>query len=223
MFLFTRYLLLQVSDYFYYFSMEYDPKRDLLIETFLAINEKINLSAVRDYHGVYVKHILDSIELEKVIDLRALNANAKSKDWLFKVADIGTGGGFPLLPLAIQYPEVEFVGIDSVRKKLQAISDMANILDIKNVRLERKRIEEVREKFDVITARAVAHVDKLIPRVHTLLKPTAILILYKEYKAEERNTMIQLLSQYGLTLTTEHRYSLFEGDISRVIYTIHKL
>lgn len=100
---------------------------------------------------------------------------------------------------------------------------MANILDIKNVRLERKRIEEVTEKFDVITARAVAHVDKLIPRVHTLLKPTAILILYKEYKAEERNTMIQLLSQYGLTLTTEHRYSLFEGDISRVIYTIHKL
>ena len=72
--------------------MEYDPKRNPLIEIFLATNEKINLSAVRDYHGVYVKHIMDSIELDKVIDLRTLNANAKSKDWLFKVADIGTGG-----------------------------------------------------------------------------------------------------------------------------------
>ena len=110
-----------------------------------------------------------------------------------------------------------------MRKKLQAISDMTNTLNIKNVRLERKRIEEVKEKFDVITARAVAHVDKLIPRVHTLLKPASLLILYKEYKPDERNDMIKILTQYGLTLTNEHRYSLFFFFFSRVIYTIHKV
>lgn len=218
-----------------------DAKWQNLVDTFLRYNAQINLSAIRDPEGVYVKHILDSLELLKIVDFETgkLGVTHKNKEewqgsiealkhWSnvaqkrLKIADIGTGGWFPLLPLAISYPDVLFVGIDSVRKKLQAIESICKELEIANVELERARIEDMREKFDIVTARAVAHVEKLIPWVHGLLKSGSKLILYKEVKQEEKEAMVKLLWIYKLKLIQEHTYILFEGDIQRVIYVIEK-
>lgn len=89
-----------------------------LIEVFLAKNAQINLSAIRDAEGVYVKHILDSLELLNIFTFEEGQT----------VCDLGTGGGFPLLPLAIENPDVRFVGMDARKKKLQAIGEMIESL-----------------------------------------------------------------------------------------------
>ncbi len=205
------------------FSM-IDPLRQPLITLFLEYNSRINLSAIRDSEGVYSKHILDSLEVTKIVDFWSIR----------QVADIGTGGWFPLLPLAISFPWVSFVGIDSVRKKLQAIHDMCSHLSLDNVECVWSRIEDIHQSYEVVTARAVAHISKLLPWVHNLLKPWSLLILYKQNSQtislssdtetqSEYQTMIDLLPSYGLILEKEHHYTLFPWDISRVIYLLRKL
>lgn len=195
--------------------MTINPKWQPLIDVFLATNQKINLSAIRDPEAVYVKHILDSLELINVIDFDKIPGS--------RIADVGTWGGFPLLPLAMSLPDMQFVGIDSVAKKLQAIQDMCSELSIQNVTLLWDRIEYMKKTFDIVTARAVAHIEKLLPRVHNLLRPGSLLILYKEAKSDEYQIMLRLLPQFDLKLIKEHRYSLFEWDIVRVIYVLEKL
>lgn len=185
-----------------------------LIHTFLEKNKQINLSAIRDEDGVYHKHILDALEIENVFPLLpGMN-----------VCDVWTGGWFPLLPLAIKYPDVHFVGMDSVKKKLDAIQDMANQLDIQNIELLRKRAEECKDRqFDVITARAVAYVDKLLPWTKHLLKQWWCWILYKQVDEAERQDLIRLCGQLNLKLEKRHNYKLFEWDIDRVIYVVRRL
>lgn len=191
-----------------------EEQRKPLIDVFLEKNKQINLSAIRDEDGVYHKHILDALEIQNVFPLST---------WM-DVCDVGTWWWFPLLPLALQYPDVNFVWMDSVRKKLDAIQDMANQLDIKNIELLRKRAEECKDRqFDVITARAVAYVDKLLPWTKHLLKQGGCWILYKQVDEVERQDLIRLCGQLNLKLEKRHNYKLFEWDIERVIYVIRRL
>ena len=140
------------------------------------------------------------------------------------VCDIGTGGGFPLLPLALTHPDIHFVGMDSVRKKLDAIQDMADQLDIKNIELLWKRAEECKDmQFDIITARAVAYVDKLLPWTKHLLKQGGCRVLYKQVDEQERQDLLDLCKKMNLKLEKRHTYTLFEGDIERVIYVVRRL
>lgn len=191
-----------------------DKKREKLIKVFLEKNNQINLSAIRDEEGVYNKHILDALEVHKVFDFQES----------MQVCDVGTWGGFPLLPLAIEYPKVNFTGIDSVRKKIDAIWDMTKQLWIYNIELLWKRAEEYKDKqFDVITARAVAYIDKLLPWTKHLLKQWWVWILFKQVDEQERQDLLQLCASMNLRLEKRHNYKLFEGDIDRVIYVIRRL
>lgn len=191
--------------------MHYD--RTPLIQTFLKKNAQLNLSAIRDEEGVLVKHIQDSLEVGKVIGFPHGR----------KVIDVGTGGGFPLLPLAMSNPEVEFVGIDSVRKKILAVNEMIATLGIRNAKVLRGRGEELKNQtFDFVTARAVAYVDKLIPRTQHLLQPGGKWILMKQKSEEEKAVLLELCGKKQLKLVKEHYYSLFAGDIERVVYVVEK-
>jgi 16S rRNA (guanine527-N7)-methyltransferase len=190
-----------------------------LIEVFLAKNSQINLSAIRDAQGVYVKHILDSLELVKIFAFQPGQV----------VCDLGTGGGFPLLPLAIENPQVHFVGMDARKKKIDAIESIVESLSLKvtsstyleSVHLLWTRVEEYRwPKFDVVMARAVAHVEKLIPWMLGIVKKGGTLILYKECKEEEKQMLVTLCQQYKLSIKKEHKYVLFDGDVDRVIYVL---
>jgi 16S rRNA (guanine527-N7)-methyltransferase len=132
-----------------------------LIDVFLAKNSELNLSAIRDVDGVFVKHIQDSLELLKVIQIPDGSL----------VVDVGTGGGFPLLPLAMSCPKVSFTGIDARRKKVEAINDMIDTLHIQNAQAVWVRVEDYAlGKADIVTARAVAHVDILIPWMLQVVK-----------------------------------------------------
>ena len=191
-----------------------DKKRKQLIKVFLEKNSQINLSAIRDEEGVYFKHILDALEISKAFEL---------KEWM-QVCDVGTGWWFPLLPLAIEYPNVDFTGIDSVRKKIDAVLDMTKQLWISNIDLLWKRSEDYKDKqFDVVTARAVAYVDKLLPRTKHLLKQWGVWILFKQVDELERQDLLQLCASMNLKLEKRHTYKLFEWDIERVIYVVRRL
>lgn len=191
-----------------------EKKREKLVKVFLEKNSQINLSAIRDEEWVYVKHILDALEIQNVFDL---------EEWM-QVCDVGTWWWFPLLPLAMEYPDIHFTWMDSVRKKLDAVWDIAKQLWITNIELVRKRAEECKDKqFDIITARAVAYVDKLLPRTKHLLKQGGVWILFKQVDEQERRDLLDLCKSMNLRLEYEHEYKLFEWDISRVIYVVRRL
>ena len=187
--------------------------RDKLIQTFLEKNKQINLSAIRDEDWVMVKHIQDSLELEKIIDW---------KEWM-KIADIWTGGGFPLLPLAISHPECNFVWIDSVRKKTIAVWEILQELRVKNVEMMRTRIEDIKnQSFDLVTARAVAYSDKLLNWATPLIKKWWRIALMKQVNDEEKKVLLNTAKKKKLVLEKEYQYKLFDWDIDRVIYILKK-
>ena len=188
--------------------------RSPLIKTFLNKNKQINLSAIRDEYWVMVKHIQDSLELEKNIE------------WFdgMRVADIWTGGGFPLMPLAISHPECNFVWIDSVRKKTVAVWEILEELEVKNVEMVWGRIEEIKNQtFDLVTARAVAYSDKLLNRADHLIKKWWRIALMKQVNDEEKKVLVDIAKKKKFILEMEHNYQLFEGDIARVIYILKKV
>ena len=187
--------------------------RDKLIHTFLEKNKQINLSAIRDENWVMVKHIQDSLELEKIID---------RKEWM-RVADIWTGWGFPLMPLAISHPECNFVWIDSVRKKTIAVWEILEELGVKNVEIMRTRIEDIKnQSFDLVTARAVAYSDKLLNRATPLIKKWWRIALMKQVNDEEKKVLMDKAKKKKLILEKEYNYNLFNWDIDRVIYILKK-
>lgn len=187
--------------------------RENLISVFLEKNNQLNLSAIRDNDWVMTKHVFDSIELNNFFELE------KWKD----VCDIGTGWGFPLLPLAITNPDVNFVWLDARRKKVDAVNEMIEKLGIKNAKCVRSRIENFGEQFDYITARAVWYADKIIPRSYDLLKKWWYFIFYKQYDEDESKVLKDLCWKYMLKIANTHRYSLFNWDIDRIIYVIEKM
>ncbi len=108
-------------------------------------NEKINVISRKDTDSLYEKHILHSLGIAKVIEF-ADNT---------KVLDIGTGGGFPGIPLAILFPNVEFTLVDSIGKKITVVRGVAESLGLKNVTAHHMRAEQLKEKFHFVVSRAV--------------------------------------------------------------------
>jgi 16S rRNA (guanine527-N7)-methyltransferase len=108
-------------------------------------NAMINLISRKEIDLLYERHVLHSLGIAKVMQF-----NAKTN-----VMDVGCGGGFPGIPLAILFPETNFYLVDSIGKKIKVVNEVAEALGLKNVRAEHKRAEEVKEKFEFIISRAV--------------------------------------------------------------------
>lgn len=116
-----------------------------LQELFTFWNAQINVISRKDIDLLYERHVLHSLGIAKVIQF-----NPKTN-----VMDIGCGGGFPGIPLAILFPETNFYLVDSIGKKIKVVNEVALALGLKNVRAEHIRAEEVKEKFEFIISRAV--------------------------------------------------------------------
>ena len=191
-------------------------ERQPFIDVFLAKNQELNLSAIRDEEGVFMKHVCDALEILKVDEGKYIE-NAKD------VIDVGTGGWIPLLPLAAVFSDVHFTGLDSVRKKTIAISDMVETLWLHNVNVVRSRAEDHKKQYDVLTARAMAYVEELMQWCYRLVKKWGYFILYKMWSEEEEIAVDAACEKYKLALESQHMYKLFPEDIQRVIYVMKKL
>ena len=130
-----------------------------LQELYAYWNDKINVISRKDIDNLYVRHILHSLAIGKFIEFTPGTS----------VMDLGTGGGFPAIPLAILFPEVQFHAVDGIAKKIKVVQTVINHLGLQNIRGQQLRAEENKEKYDFVVTRAVAGLDKLIPWTERLL------------------------------------------------------
>jgi 16S rRNA (guanine527-N7)-methyltransferase len=120
-------------------------------------NSKINVISRKDIEQLYERHILHSLAIAKVIRFKPGTT----------VLDVGTGGGFPGIPLAIFFPETSFLLVDSIAKKIKVVNEVALALDLQNVKAVHQRVEDVKEKFDFIVSRAVTAFPRFVEMVRT--------------------------------------------------------
>ena len=159
---------------------KFDIKSDFgeYAKIFLAENSKLNLISKNDEKFLYEKHIYDSLAIKLFFQ--------KHKFMHATLLDIGCGGGFPCVPIAIEHPELEVVVIDSIRKKINAIMNIKETLNIKNLSVICARVENLNDKkFDIITSRAVADLSKICEYALPLLKNEGYFVAYKSKKALE--------------------------------------
>ncbi len=119
-------------------------------ELYATWNAQINVISRADIDNLYEKHILHSLAIAKVVDF---------KDFT-EILDVGTGGGFPGIPLAILYPNCQFVLVDSIGKKIKVVNEIASALGLENIKAEQMRAELVEGEFDFVVSRAVT---RLLP------------------------------------------------------------
>ena len=124
-------------------------------------NEKINVVSRKDIENIYTNHILHSLGIAKLI---SFNAGAE-------ILDVGTGGGFPGVPLAILFPETQFHLVDSIGKKITVVKEVSTALGLKNVNAEQIRAEQIKGKYDFIVSRAVTRMKEFYGWVNTKSKP----------------------------------------------------
>lgn len=115
-------------------------------------NAKINVISRKDIDELYTRHVLHSLGIAKIIEFRPGS----------RIMDVGTGGGFPGIPLAILFPEVDFYLIDVIAKKIKVVNEVAAGLGLKNVKAEQKRAELVKQEFDFIVSRAVTNMPDFV-------------------------------------------------------------
>ncbi len=188
--------------------MKIDSKWQNLIDVFIERNSKINLSAIRTQDEIYQKHILDALEIKNVIDLHEY--------WSCKACDVWTWWGFPLLPLAIEYKDIQRHGIDARKKKILAINSMVDTLLLKNCKNYHWRIEEHKNSYEIVTARSVAYSEKLLPRIDHILKPWWITVLYKLFTKDED----QYLEDHKRNVVKKHIYE--QDTTKKCIYILKK-
>lgn len=150
-----------ILNYFADFDQQQLKQYEALEGLYKEWNEKINVISRKDIDALYEKHVLHSLAIAAVCNF---NDGAQ-------IVDIGTGGGFPGIPLAIYFPNVEFLLVDSIGKKIKVVQEVAQAIGLKNVTAVHGRVEEVKNrKFDFAVSRAVAPLGELWRWIKPVLK-----------------------------------------------------
>jgi 16S rRNA (guanine527-N7)-methyltransferase len=156
-------LLQDASIIFHYFpnlSEEQKKQFDQLGPLYVEWNEKINVVSRKDIENIYINHVLHSLGIAKVLSFKAGAS----------ILDVGTGGGFPGIPLAILFPKTSFHLVDSIGKKITVVKEVADAIGLKNVLAEQRRAEELKTKYDFIVSRAVTRMKEFYGWVRTKAK-----------------------------------------------------
>lgn len=178
-------------------------------------NERINVVSRKDMEHLYTRHILHSLAIAKVCEFEAGA----------KVVDIGCGGGFPSVPLAIMFPDVEFVGVDSIAKKIRVVEGIKEGAKIDNLTAVNCRAEQLGQKFDYVVSRAVTEMARFMPWAWPLLRKgqhgtlaNGILYLKGGELAEELAATRRHWDIYNI-------HTMFDDEFfetKRVVYTPYK-
>lgn len=181
------------------------------IKVFLEQNAKLNLISKNDERFLWEKHICDSLAIENFFEKYGRDFKT--------LLDFGTGGGFPSVPVALAYPEISVTALDSIRKKINAVTSIKEALNIKNLTPVCSRVESFDGRFDIVTTRAVASLDKIIQYAVPKMKKDGYFIAYKSIKVQDEikesqktlkkcNAGIVDIIEYELPLEENHTRNL---------------
>ena len=187
-------------------------------ELFLEENSKHNLISKNDEKFLWEKHIYDSLSIKLFFE----KYNIKNAE----ILDIGCGGGFPCLPMAIGFPNIKITGIDSIRKKISSVENIAQKLNLKNINLIADRVENLKNrKFDIVVSRAVADMSKISQYALPLVKKNGFFVAYKSKKAlEELDNAKMIIKNLGGEVIDIIEYTLpLEEVYERNLVCIKKL
>ena len=142
----------QILNYFPNLSEEQQRQFAALYELYADWNSKINVISRKDIENLYTHHVLHSLGIAKVVNFRPGT----------KIMDLGTGGGFPGIPLAILFPETSFHLVDSIGKKVRVANEVSDAIGLKNTTFRHARAQEEKSLFDFVVSRAVMPLDDLV-------------------------------------------------------------
>ncbi|MEM7296818.1 MAG: 16S rRNA (guanine(527)-N(7))-methyltransferase RsmG, partial [Bacteroidota bacterium] len=153
-----------IHKYFPDLTEDQNKKIAALYPLYKEWNEKINVVSRKDIDQLYERHVLHSLAIAKFISFSPGS----------EILDLGTGGGFPGIPLAIVFPESQFHLVDSIGKKITVVKEVAASLSLVNLTAEHQRVEKVKDKYDFIVSRAVARTKQLFIWTHQKVKKEGI-------------------------------------------------
>lgn len=197
-------------------SIQFQKYYELLIEW----NKVMNLTAITEYEEVVDKHFIDSLSIEKAVDLNIIE----------KVIDVGTGAGFPGIPLKIVYPHLKITLLDSLNKRINFLNEVISKLKLENIEAIHGRAEDIakdkkyREQYDISVSRAVANLSTLSEYSLPFVKVGGLFISYKAEKADEEIKKAEkAVSVLGGKIEKIIKFQLPETDIGRTLVKINKI
>lgn len=192
--------------------MENKTKYQEYMKIFLEENSKVNLISKNDEKYLWEKHVFDSLAIENFFEKFDTSK-------IRTILDIGTGGGFPSIPIAITYPHLKVTALDSIAKKIRAVQTIKDKLNIENLEPICTRVENLDAKFDMITSRAVSSLKNICEYALPKLKKGGYFVAYKSRKTpqeiEEANSILKKYNskivdiiEYSLPLEENHERNL---------------
>lgn len=216
MFVYGMILYMDIEKYAHLIKGEYKERFELLKAILVDNNKKFNLTAICDDEGIFIKHFLDSVVGESLFKNGAC------------VAEIGSGGGFPSLPLKIIREDLKFLLVESTGKKCNHLKEAVQKLDMKDMQIFCGRAEDCtkdakyREKYDCAVARAVARLNTLCEYCLPFVKVGGCFVAYKGDADEEVDEAQKAIKVLGGKLERVEKYTLPDGD-KRSLIVIKKI
>lgn len=201
----------ELLKYFPNLTAQQQQQFDRLPELYTFWNNQINVISRKDIDSLGERHVLHSLGIAKIMEFLPGE----------NVLDVGTGGGFPGIPLAILFPETQFHLVDSIGKKIKVVQEVADALGLKNVKASHQRAEQVDEKFDFVVSRAVTQLKDFYPWVRGKFNKTSKNTLANGILYLKGGDLEQEIRESGLKVTQYHLKDYFEAEFfetKQVIY-----
>ena len=194
-------------------STEQQQKLDQFYHLLVEWNKKIKLTRITSEEDVYLKHFYDSLTIVKVVDLNKVHT----------LCDVGTGAGFPGIVLKIVFPHLKITLIDSLQKRVNYLNSIIKDLSLNEIEAIHSRGEDYHEKFDVVTARAVANIEKLLTYTMHIVNNQGVLVAMKANITEELNPDVQQKINRKYTIKKIEQFSLpYENSIRSLVVISNK-
>jgi 16S rRNA (guanine527-N7)-methyltransferase len=190
-------------------------------------NSRMNLTAITEYEDVIIKHFVDSLSIVKYLDLISVSSD-KYDTYSPTIIDIGTGAGFPGIPIKILLPSSKVVLVDSLNKRINFLNEVIKVLDLKDITAIHSRAEDFghgvyREKGDYVVSRAVANISTLSEYCLPLVKTGGVFISYKSEKLDEELSMYpNAINTLGGKIKNNISFTIGD-DISRNLLVVEKV
>ena len=175
-------------------------------------NKKINLTRILEKKDVYLKHFYDSLTIVKVVDFSKINT----------LCDVGSGAGFPGIVLKIVFPNLKVVLIDSLQKRVNYLNRTIKSLGLENIKAIHTRSEDYKETFDLVVARAVARLDKLINWCSHLIGKNQLFVAMKANIDDELVGIDKTLTKNNCLVENIEKFNLPKENSNRALVVIRK-